>query len=124
MAEIRLIRDADAPWEEVSPAWHEKQREGDPGLRFKRLLPSVAGMPNLQRTEYRPHHHEAPHSHPEDEIIFVLGGRLFFGRDELGFGDAIFVPRDKTYSLRTDESGAAFVRIGLSDLRGASGEDD
>ncbi|MDE2595445.1 MAG: cupin domain-containing protein [Sphingomonadales bacterium] len=124
MADIRLIRDAEAPWEEVSAAWKANQRAGDPGLRFKRLLPSAPGMPNLQRTEYRPHHHEAPHSHPEDEIIFVLGGRLFFGREELGFGDAIFVPQGKTYSLRTDEAGAQFVRVGLSDLRGGNGEED
>jgi quercetin dioxygenase-like cupin family protein len=115
MAEIRLIRDADAPWEDVSAAWKANQKPGDPGLRFKRLLPSAAGSPNMQRTEYAPHHHEAPHSHPEDEVLFVLGGKLFFGREELGFGDAIFVPRGKVYSLRTEGTGAQFVRIGFGD---------
>lgn len=114
--DIRLIRDSAIAWEESSPAWKASQRPDDPGLRFKRLLPTSAAMPNMQRTEYRPHHHEAPHSHPEDEILFVLGGKLLFGREELGFGDAIFVPKNKVYSLRTDETGAQFVRIGLGEL--------
>lgn len=123
MAEITLIRDAEVPWEEIPAEWQAKQKAGDPGLRFKRLLRHAPGRPNLQRTEYRPHHHEAPHSHPEDEILFVLSGTVFFGRDELGFGDAIFVPRDKVYSLRTGETGASFVRIGLSDLTPAAAAD-
>ena len=116
MSGIRLIRDAEVPWEETPAEWKTNQKEGDPGLRFKRLMHHARGLPNMQRTEYRPHHHEAPHSHPEDEILFVLSGAVFFGRDELGFGDAIFVPKDKVYSLRTGETGASFVRIGFSDL--------
>lgn len=116
MAEITLIKDSDVPWEETPAEWKARQKDGDPGLRFKRLLRHGPGSPNLQRTEYRPHHHEAPHSHPEDEILFVLSGTVFFGREELGFGDAIYIPKDKVYSLRTGETGASFARIGFGDL--------
>ena len=116
MAEIRLIRNADAPWEEVSPEWKANQKAGDPGLRFKRLISQEAGMPNMQQSDYFPHHHETPHSHPEDEILYVLSGAIFFGRETLGPGDAIFVPKGKIYSLRTEDSGAEFVRIGFGDL--------
>jgi quercetin dioxygenase-like cupin family protein len=111
-----LIRDSTLSWEEVAPDWKARQQAEDPGLRFKRLLPHASGRPNVQRTEYRPGHREAPHSHPEDEIIFVLDGLLCFGREELRFGDAIFVPKDTVYSLHTGETGAQFLRVGLSDL--------
>lgn len=113
MAEITLVRDADIPWEEPPAEFRAKYKEGDLGLRFKRVLPSAPGQANVQLTEYRPGHFEPPHSHPEDEIIHVLSGSIFFGRDELGAGDTLFVPKDKVYSLRTGESGVAFLRVGL-----------
>lgn len=124
MAGITIIRDREQPWEEVSPEWRARQRDGDPGLEFKRLLPHRPGAPNLQRTRYRPHHHEAPHTHPEDEIIFVLAGLIRFGREELRAGDAIMVPKDTTYSLHTDATGAEFLRIGLSDLAAPAQQGD
>lgn len=117
MAELMVIKDADIPWEESPREWKAKQADGDPGVRFKRLLGGRPGQLNMQRTEYRPHHHEAPHSHPEDEILFVLSGTVYFGREALGFGDAIYIPRDKVYSLRTGETGASFARVGFGDLR-------
>jgi quercetin dioxygenase-like cupin family protein len=118
MAKVIVMHDAACPWEEVRPDWQAKYADGDAGLRFKRLLSHGPGMPNMQRTEYRPRHHEPPHSHPEDEVLFVLSGTLFHGREKLGFGDAIFVAKDTTYSLRTEDEGASFVRVGFGDLSG------
>ena len=114
MSEIMLIRDEAEPWQEVPDFWLAKQKPGNPGLRFKTLIPQGAASANMQRTEYFPGHHEAPHSHPEDEILFILKGQIHFGRDVLGEGDAIFVPKDKTYSLHTGDTGCTFVRVGLS----------
>ena len=114
MTEIMLIRDEAQAWQEVPDFWKAKQKGGDPGLRFKILIGQGEGPVNMQRTEYYPGHHEAPHSHPEDEILYILEGKIHFGRDELGPGDAIFVPGDKIYSLHTGDSGVTFVRIGLS----------
>jgi quercetin dioxygenase-like cupin family protein len=118
MAKVIVAHDAATEWEQVSPSWQAKYADGDRGLRFKRLISHGAGMPNVQRTEYMPHHHEPPHSHPEDEVLFVLSGALFHGREKLGFGDVIYVARDTTYSLRTEEKGASFVRVGFGDLSG------
>ena len=116
MPEILVIRDADHPWREPAPEWLAQQKRSDPGLVYKSLLPHAPGMPNVQRTRYHPRHHEAPHSHPEDELICVIGGAIHFGRQQLGAGDVVFVPRDKTYSLRAGDDGAEFIRVGLSDL--------
>lgn len=116
MAKVIVVHDAECEWEQLSPSWQAKYAEEDHGLRFKRLLPGAPGMPNMQRTEYMPHHHEPPHRHPEDEVLFVLSGALFHGREKLTFGDAIYVAKDTTYSLRTEAEGASFVRIGFGDL--------
>ncbi len=124
MPEIMLIRDEAEPWQEVPDFWKAKQKAGDPGLRFKVLIPQGAASANMQRTEYYPGHHEAPHSHPEDEILYILEGQIHFGRDVLGKGDAIFVPRNKTYSLHTGDSGCTFVRIGLSSHQTSLSEED
>ena len=124
MSEIMLIRDEAEPWQEVPDFWKAKQKADDPGLRFKVLIPQGAASANMQRTQYYPHHHEAPHSHPEDEILYILEGAIHFGRDVLGQGDAIFVPRDKTYSLHTGETGVTFVRIGLSAHATSLSEED
>jgi quercetin dioxygenase-like cupin family protein len=124
MAEIMLIRDEAEPWQEVPDFWKAKQKPGNPGLRFKTLIPQGAASANMQRTEYFPGHHEAPHSHPEDEILFILSGQIHFGRDVLGEGDAIFVPKDKTYSLHTGDSGCTFVRVGLSSHASSMSEAD
>ena len=116
MPKVIAVKDAECPWEEVSPHWQAKYAGEDRGLRFKRLLNSAPGMPSMQRTEYMPHHHEPPHSHPEDEVLFILTGTLFHGRDKFGFGDALYVARDTTYSLRTEADGASFVRVGFGEL--------
>ncbi len=122
MAEILLIRNVEQPWHDVSPEWQANQKIGDPGLRFKRLMAQAPGMPNMQHSEYYPHHHEAPHSHPEDEILYILNGTVFFGCEALGPGDTIFVPSGKIYSLHTKETGAEFVRVGFGDLTPDRGE--
>lgn len=116
MSRVIISRDADAVWEEASANWQPQAPGEARGLRFKRLMRTLPGMPNMQRTQYHPFHHERPHSHPEDEVLFVLAGELFHGRDRLVAGDAIYVARDTTYSLRTEETGAEFVRVGMGDL--------
>jgi quercetin dioxygenase-like cupin family protein len=122
MSQITIIRDAKADWQEVRPEWAAKYKADDPGLRFKRLLSGgQADMPNMQRSQYHANHHEPPHSHPEDEILYVLAGHVFFGREQLSKGDAIYVPQGKVYSLRAGEEGAEFLRVGFGELSASAG---
>lgn len=110
---VTVIRDAEADWREVSGDWPGKAKAGEPRVLYKMLLPMAPGRPNMQRSRYEPHHFEPPHSHPEDEVIYLLAGGLTFGSEVLGVGDAIFVPKDTRYSLRAGEAGAEFVRVGM-----------
>jgi quercetin dioxygenase-like cupin family protein len=114
MGKIMIIRDADADWNDVSPEWKAKAEPDNPGLKFKRLLPTAEGMPNMQRTIYEPHHLEAPHAHPEDEILYLLGGTILAGTQSLTAGDALYVARDTTYTLKAGAEGAEFLRVGFS----------
>ena len=113
MDHVRVIRDADNDWHEVPDVWAGKAMPGEPRVLYKMLMGAEPGLPNMQRSRYEPHHFEPPHSHPEDEVIYVLSGALSFGDQSLGFGDALFVPKNTRYSLRAGEAGAEFVRVGL-----------
>ena len=110
---VIVIRDQDSEWQEPPAEWEGKARAGEPSLAFKRLLSGGAGQPNMQRTRYEPRHFEPPHTHPEDEVIYVLGGVIHYGDQELQSGDAIYVPRDTRYSLRAGDHGAEFLRVGF-----------
>lgn len=110
---VIVIRDGENDWEQQPDSWPGKAKAGEPGLVFKRLLSGGAGQRNMQRTRYEPRHFEPPHTHPEDEVIFVLGGVIHYGDQELRSGDAIYVPRDTRYSLRAGDHGAEFLRVGF-----------
>ena len=110
---VIVVRDRENDWQEVADTWPGKAKAGEPKLTFKRLLARGPELPNLHRTRYEPDHFEPPHSHAEDEVIYVLAGTIHFGDQDLGFGDAIYVPRDTRYSLRAGAEGAEFVRVGL-----------
>lgn len=110
---VTVIRDQDKPWQEPPAGWEGRAKAGEPTVYYKSLLPIAPGLPNMQRSRYEPHHFEPPHTHPEDEVIYLLAGDLTFGDQTLGVGDALFVPKDTRYSLRAGEAGAEFVRVGM-----------
>ena len=61
-------------------SWYDPGKEADAA---KVLMGQGQGPVNMQRTQYYPGHHEAPHSHPEDEILYILEGKIHFGRDHV-----------------------------------------
>jgi quercetin dioxygenase-like cupin family protein len=110
---VTVIRDADRDWREVSADWPGKAKAGEPAVIYKMLMTSEPGRPNMQRSRFDPLHFEPPHTHPEDEVIYLLKGEISFGAETLGAGDALFVPKDTRYSLRAGAQGAEFLRVGL-----------
>jgi quercetin dioxygenase-like cupin family protein len=109
---VIVMRDSDKPWLEPPEGW-EGTKPGGTRLTYKSLMPISPGQPNLQRTRYEPRHFVPPHSHPEDEVIYILAGSIALGDQTLNSGDALFVPRDTRYSLRAGDDGAEFVRVGM-----------
>jgi hypothetical protein len=64
-----------------------------------------------------------PHSHSQDEIIYVAAGSVAFGARQVPAGSAIAVPADRRYGFRGDEAGFALLnyRPGPSYFSGSDG---
>jgi quercetin dioxygenase-like cupin family protein len=52
---------------------------------------------------------DIPHTHTQDELIYVLGGSVVFARREYGPGTLLAIPADVRYSVTTGPSGMAFL---------------
>lgn len=55
------------------------------------------------------HAKDIPHTHTQDEIIFILGGSIVIGRHEYGPGHAVCIPANVRYSVTTGAHGMAFL---------------
>ena len=113
MGNVRVVRGAEKEWREPPADLPGRPGPGEPKVVFKTLLERAPGVLNMQRARYEPHHFEPPHSHAEDEVIYLLDGFLDLGKTRLDTGDAIYVPKDTRYSLRAGAAGAEFLRVGL-----------
>ena len=52
---------------------------------------------------------DLPHTHTQDEIIYILGGSVIIGRHEYGPGHAIAIPANIRYTVTTGPNGMAFL---------------
>jgi quercetin dioxygenase-like cupin family protein len=64
-----------------------------------------------------------PHSHSQDEIIYVVAGGIALGARQVPAGSAIAVPADRRYGFRGDDAGFALLnyRRGPSYFSGSDG---
>ena len=64
-----------------------------------------------------------PHSHSQDEIIYVAAGSLTLGSRQVPVGSAIAVPADRKYGFRGDDGGFVLLnyRPGPSYFSGSDG---
>jgi quercetin dioxygenase-like cupin family protein len=64
-----------------------------------------------------------PHSHSQDEIIYVAAGSITLGARQVPAGSAIAVPSDRRYGFRGDDAGFALLnyRRGPSHFSGSDG---
>lgn len=52
---------------------------------------------------------DLPHTHTQDEIIYILAGSIIFGRHEYGPGHALCIPANVRYSVTTGPDGMSFL---------------
>lgn len=100
-------------WRGVPESWAGKAGEGDPGVRYKAFSTFSAAVPSGQLVEYEPGHLERPHSHPEDEVLYLLSGELTLGDSVLGPGAVVVIDGGTVYGPLLSASGCRFLRLSL-----------
>ncbi len=116
MGRVVYMRQQDVPWQWPTKAtWPGAAAKGEPSVRYKRLTTPESGAPNTQIAEYEPGRVEPAHSHPHDELIYILGGEGRLARRRLEPGVLLFIERDTVYGpLTAGEKGLRFLRVQTS----------
>ena len=119
MGKIVYFEKDAADWLGVPDTWEGKVTAGEPGLRYKLLTHGEPGVPGIQFVEFEAGHHEGAHSHPESEVLYVLGGQMTIGELTLRPGSGAFIVQDTVYGPLDTTEGVTFLRIGLGGLDAA-----
>jgi quercetin dioxygenase-like cupin family protein len=104
-------------WSSVDDSWAGRAADGEPGVRFKPFAVGADSVPSGQLVEYAPGHFEGAHSHEEDELLYLLEGRLTIEERELGPGTLIHVEGGTVYGPLRSAQGCRFLRLHLSKAR-------
>lgn len=100
-------------WLGVPDSWAGKASRGEPGVRYKAFSTASASVPAGQLVEYEPGHLERPHSHPEDEVLYLLSGELRLGEAVLGPGSVVVIDGGTVYGPVESVGGCRFLRLSL-----------
>jgi quercetin dioxygenase-like cupin family protein len=98
-------------WTEVSDDWPGKVATGEPDVQYKPFTLGSALVPGGQLVEYEPGHVEAPHSHSESELFFIVAGDLRLGDREITTGTVVHIPGGTVYSTVAGPQGTRFLRL-------------
>jgi hypothetical protein len=109
---VNTIDTSTLHWKEVSDDWPGQVAPGAPAVRYKAFDIGSPLVPSGQLVEYEAGHVEAPHSHVESEIFFVVSGHLSVGDVALSPGTLLYISGGTTYgpSIAGPE-GVQFLRL-------------
>jgi quercetin dioxygenase-like cupin family protein len=60
---------------------------------------------------HEPHRRDIPHSHSQDELIYIMDGSLVMGRSEYMPGTCLALPANVRYSVTTGAHGIKFINF-------------
>jgi quercetin dioxygenase-like cupin family protein len=101
-------------WQTAPHSWSGKVREGEPDVRFKPFSTGSDRVPTGQLVEYEAGHLESPHSHAEDEILYLLSGELTIGDTALSPGMLVHIDGGTEYGPLRTQRGCQFLRLGFA----------
>jgi len=101
----------DLDWQEVPESWEGKAAAGEAGVRFKRFESGSPAVPVAMVIEFEPNHHEREHSHPEDELFFVLKGEIRVSGRRAVAGTLFFITAGTQYAVDTGAEGALYLKL-------------
>ena len=70
-----------------------------------------ATSPQLFESQVPPNAVAAVHSHPEDEIIYILGGEMILGKRSLKKGSSLFIAANTLYGFTAGPEGVQFLNF-------------
>ncbi len=113
MGKVIVSREREIEWQ--APAKYAASR-GEAALHFKRLSAKASGGPNVQIAQYGPGHTEQAHSHPHDEMLYILEGGGTLSSHSLEPGAMLFIERNTVYGpVVGGPKGLKFLRVQLSE---------
>ena len=107
----------DAPWRHGGP-----QEPGGPIKRGSQFLGEMERGPWILVVSGEPGRVARPHSHEQDEIIYIIEGEMKMGNKTHGPGTMIFMEHGTEYGFTAGPQGVRFLNIrpgaeGLSQIR-------
>lgn len=85
----------------------------NPATLYKMLAGAKDGTPGVALIQYPSGHFEPIHSHPHDEVLFIMDGGGFVGKTQLRPGMLLYIERDTEYGPLLSEGGMRFLRVQL-----------
>jgi quercetin dioxygenase-like cupin family protein len=78
-------------------------------MRFYEM--GTENSPQLFESQLPPHTVAPPHSHTEDEIIYILDGEMVMGTKTYKKGTSVFVAANAMYGFKAGPSGLKFLNF-------------
>ena len=101
MGRVIIMHIDDAPWTQgVAAEKIGTQLIGERDQGQHVLIPSLP-----------PNRYVAPHTHSQDEVIYVLDGELALGDQTCGPGTVIFVKGNTEYAFTSGQQGVRFLNV-------------
>lgn len=112
---IQTVKLDELDWSGVPDSWAGKVAAGQPDVRFKPFTTGSPVVPRGQLVHYEAGHVEAPHSHVEGEIFYVIGGSFTIGEIELPARTLVYIAGGTEYGPSVaGPDGAEFLRFHLA----------
>ncbi len=116
MAKIFIKHVDEVPW---GPR-HRTMEDGGTASSHGKFIGDPADGPWVNYSEMGPAFLVKPHSHPVDEVIFVVKGGLKLGAKTYGPGTIVSIKADTQYQLQAGPEGCTFVNVRAGDPKKAS----
>ncbi len=103
----------------------EKRKPGEPMPRASQLIGDLDKGPWIHINSIGPNGGAVPHTHSQDEVIFILEGELTMGARKCGPGTVVYIEKDTQYGFKVGPEGVRFlnVRPGLATYTPVGGKE-
>ena len=107
MGRALIMHVDEAPWNRGGP----NKIGVEPLVRGNQFFGDMEMGPWVMINSLHPGFESKPHSHAQDEVIYIIQGELSMGRQKCGPGTLIFMEKDTTYGFKVGDEGVRFLNM-------------